>query len=70
MNNNRPPASNFQKSERETGNQVSLALVVRRYKQCHTVHETYVAIVQSTCVIKNLVNSTVIHALAMTTYFL
>ena len=26
MNNNRPPASNFQKSERETGNQVSLAL--------------------------------------------
>ena len=27
MNNNRPPASNFQKSERETGNQVSLALV-------------------------------------------
>ena len=28
MNNNRPPSSNFQKSERETGNQVSLALVV------------------------------------------
>ena len=27
MNNNRPPASNFQKSERETGNQVSLALL-------------------------------------------
>ena len=26
MNNNRPPSSNFQKSERETGNQVSLAL--------------------------------------------
>ena len=26
MNNNRPPASNFQKSERETSNQVSLAL--------------------------------------------
>ena len=26
MNNNRPPASFFQKIERETGNQVSLAL--------------------------------------------
>ena len=26
MNNNHPPASNFQKSERETGNKVSLAL--------------------------------------------
>jgi len=28
MNNNRPPASNFQKSERETVNQVSLALAI------------------------------------------
>ena len=30
MNNNRPPASNFQKSERETGSQVSLALTGRK----------------------------------------
>ena len=28
MNNNCPPSSNFQKSERETGNQVSLALLL------------------------------------------
>ena len=31
MNNNRPPASIFQKSERETGNQVSLALCVTKF---------------------------------------
>ena len=34
MINNRPPASDFQNSERETGNQVSLALQLIIFERC------------------------------------